>query len=161
MTQFRIGNGYDVHALAEGESLILGGIRIEHTKGTVAHSDGDVAIHALCDALLGALALGDIGKHFPDSSAEFKGIDSTILMERVMELIRNQGYELSNADITIAMQKPKLAPFIPLMRERIAQVMNVETSAISVKATTTEKLGFVGREEGVEVYASVLVYKNN
>ncbi|MBO7256855.1 MAG: 2-C-methyl-D-erythritol 2,4-cyclodiphosphate synthase [Bacteroidales bacterium] len=161
MTQFRIGNGYDVHALAEGESLILGGIRIEHTKGTVAHSDGDVAIHALCDALLGALALGDIGKHFPDSSAEFKGIDSTILLERVMELIRNQGYELSNADITIAMQKPKLAPFIPLMRERIAQVMNVETSAISVKATTTEKLGFVGREEGVEVYASVLVYKNN
>lgn len=161
MTQFRIGNGYDVHALGEGESLILGGIRIEHTKGTVAHSDGDVAIHALCDALLGALALGDIGKHFPDSSAEFKGIDSTILLERVMELIRNQGYELSNADITIAMQKPKLAPFIPLMRERIAQVMNVETSAISVKATTTEKLGFVGREEGVEVYASVLVYKNN
>lgn len=161
MTQFRIGNGYDVHALAEGESLILGGIRIEHTKGTVAHSDGDVAIHALCDALLGALALGDIGKHFPDSSAEFKGIDSTILLERVMELIRNQGHELSNADITIAMQKPKLAPFIPLMRERIAQVMNVETSAISVKATTTEKLGFVGREEGVEVYASVLVYKNN
>lgn len=161
MTQFRIGNGYDVHALAEGESLILGGIRIEHTKGTVAHSDGDVAIHALCDALLGALALGDIGKHFPDSSAEFKGIDSTILLKRVMELIRNQGYELSNADITIAMQKPKLAPFIPLMRERIAQVMNVETSAISVKATTTEKLGFVGREEGVEVYASVLVYKNN
>lgn len=161
MTQFRIGNGYDVHALAEGESLILGGIRIEHTKGTVAHSDGDVAIHALCDALLGALALGDIGKHFPDSSAEFKGIDSTILLERVMELIRNQGYELSNADITIAMQKPKLAPFIPLMRERIAQVMNVEISAISVKATTTEKLGFVGREEGVEVYASVLVYKHN
>ena len=161
MTQFRIGNGYDVHALAEGESLILGGIRIEHTKGTVAHSDGDVAIHALCDALLGALALGDIGKHFPDSSAEFKGIDSTILLERVMELIRNQGYELSNADITIAMQKPKLAPFIPLMRERIAQVMNVETSAISVKATTTEKLGFVGRDEGVEVYDSVLVYKNN
>lgn len=161
MTQFRIGNGYDVHALAEGESLILGGIRIEHTKGTVAHSDGDVAIHALCDALLGALALGDIGKHFPDSSAEFKGIDSTILLERVMKLIRNQGYELSNADITIAMQKPKLAPFIPQMRERIAQVMNVETSAISVKATTTEKLGFVGREEGVEVYASVLVYKNN
>lgn len=161
MTQFRIGNGYDVHALAEGESLILGGIRIEHTKGTVAHSDGDVAIHALCDALLGALALGDIGKHFPDSSAEFKGIDSTILLKRVMELIRNQGYELSNADITIAMQKPKLAPFIPLMRERIAQVMNIETSAISVKATTTEKLGFVGREEGVEVYASVLVYKNN
>lgn len=161
MIQFRIGNGYDVHALAEGESLILGGIRIEHTKGTVAHSDGDVAIHALCDALLGALALGDIGKHFPDSSAEFKGIDSTILLKKVMELIRNQGYELSNADITIAMQKPKLAPFIPLMRERIAQVMNVETSAISVKATTTEKLGFVGREEGVEVYASVLVYKNN
>ena len=161
MTPFRIGNGYDVHTLAEGESLILGGIRIEHTKGTVAHSDGDVAIHALCDALLGALALGDIGKHFPDSSAEFKGIDSIILLERVMELIRNQGYELSNADITIAMQKPKLAPFIPLMRERIAQVMNVETSAISVKATTTEKLGFVGREEGVEVYASVLVYKNN
>ena len=159
MCNFRIGNGYDVHALAEGESLILGGIRIEHTKGTVAHSDGDVAIHALCDALLGALALGDIGKHFPDNSAEFKGIDSTILLERVMDLIRSHGYELSNADITIAMQRPKLAPHIPLMRERIAQVLRVETSAISVKATTTEKLGFVGREEGCEVYASVLVYK--
>ena len=160
MIKFRIGNGYDVHALAEGESLILGGIRIEHTKGTIAHSDGDVVIHSLCDALLGALALGDIGKHFPDNDPTFKNIDSTILLKKVMDMIREHNYELSNADITIAMQRPKLAPYITSMRERIAQIMGVKISDISIKATTTEELGFVGREDGVEVFSSVLLHES-
>ena len=159
MIKFRIGNGYDVHALAEGESLILGGIRIEHTKGTIAHSDGDVIIHSLCDALLGALALGDIGKHFPDNDPTFKNIDSTILLKKVMDMIREHNYELSNADITIAMQRPKLAPYITSMRERIAQIMGVKISDISIKATTTEKLGFVGHEEGIAAYAVALIEK--
>ncbi len=161
MSNIRIGNGYDVHALGQGLRLVLGGVEIPHDKGCIAHSDGDVAIHALCDALLGALALGDIGKHFPDTSDEFKGIDSKLLLERVMRLIRDHGYSLGNADITIAAQKPKLAGFIPAMRETLAKVMNVDTDAISIKATTTEKLGFVGREEGIEVYAVVLLEKNN
>lgn len=155
----RIGNGYDVHALAEGLPLWLGGIQIESRVGCIAHSDGDVAIHALCDALLGALALGDIGKHFPDTSDEFKGIDSKILLARVMDIVRAQGWEVGNADITIAMQKPKLAPHILAMRECLAQVMGIDISQVSVKATTTEKLGFVGREEGCEVYAVALLTK--
>ena len=156
----RIGNGYDVHALAEGLPLWLGGVQIESPIGCIAHSDGDVAIHALCDALLGALALGDIGKHFPDTSDEYKGIDSKILLARVMELIRSQGWEVVNADITIAMQKPKLAPYIIPMRECMASVMECAVEQISVKATTTEKLGFVGRSEGCEVYAVVLLTRN-
>lgn len=155
----RIGNGYDVHALAPGLPLWLGGIQIESPVGCIAHSDGDVAIHALCDALLGALALGDIGKHFPDTSDEFKGIDSKILLARVMDIVRAQGWEVGNADITIAMQKPKLAPHILAMRECLAQVMGIDISQVSVKATTTEKLGFVGREEGCEVYAVALLTK--
>ena len=155
----RIGNGYDVHALAEGLPLWLGGIQIESRVGCIAHSDGDVAIHALCDALLGALALGDIGKHFPDTSDEFKGIDSKILLARVMDIVRAQGWEVGNADITIAMQKPKLAPHILAMRECLAQIMGIDISQVSVKATTTEKLGFVGREEGCEVYAVALLTK--
>lgn len=155
----RIGNGYDVHALAEGLPLWLGGVKIESPVGCIAHSDGDVAIHALCDALLGALALGDIGKHFPDTSDEFAGIDSKILLSRVMELIRSMGWSVVNADITIAMQKPRLAPYILPMRKCLATVMGVETDCISVKATTTEKLGFVGRGEGCEVYAVALVRK--
>ena len=155
----RIGNGYDVHALAEGLPLWLGGVRIESQNGCVAHSDGDVAIHALCDALLGALALGDIGKHFPDTSAEFKGIDSKILLSRVMDLVRTEGWEFGNADITIAMQKPKLAPYILPMRECLASVIGCGTDQVSVKATTTERLGFVGRCEGCEVYAVVLLEK--
>ncbi len=159
MSNIRIGNGYDVHALGEGLRLVLGGVEIPHTKGCIAHSDGDVAIHALCDALLGALALGDIGKHFPDTSDEFKGIDSKLLLARVMELVRSHGYSLGNADITIAAQKPKLAGFIPVMRETLARVMNVAVDTVSVKATTTERLGFVGREEGIEVYAVVLLEK--
>lgn len=154
---FRIGNGYDVHALAEGLPLWVCGIRIEHEKGCVAHSDGDTPVHALCDALLGALALGDIGKHFPDTSGEFKGIDSKILLKRVYAMVVEQGYHLVNADITIMLQKPKLAGHIGLMRETIAGILASDISAISVKATTTEKLGFVGREEGVAAYATVLL----
>ena len=155
----RIGNGYDVHALAEGLPLWLGGILIESPIGCIAHSDGDVAIHALCDALLGALALGDIGKHFPDTSDEFAGIDSKILLARVVDLIKAEGWEIGNVDITIAMQRPKLAPYIVAMRECLASVMGVGVEDVSVKATTTEKLGFVGRGEGCEVYAVALLKK--
>ena len=155
----RIGNGYDVHALAEGLPLWLGGVLIESPIGCIAHSDGDVAIHALCDALLGALALGDIGKHFPVTSNEFKGIDSKILLDRVMGLIRTEGWTVANADITIAMQRPKLAPYIIPMRECLASVMGISVDRVSVKATTTEKLGFVGRSEGCEVYAVALLTK--
>ena len=155
----RIGNGYDVHALAQELPLWLGGVLIESPIGCIAHSDGDVAIHALCDALLGALALGDIGKHFPDTSNEFKGIDSKILLERVMKLVGELGWAVSNVDITIAMQKPKLAPYIIPMRECLASVMGISVDRVSVKATTTEKLGFVGRSEGCEVYAVALLTK--
>lgn len=157
----RIGNGYDVHALAEGLPLWLGGVRIESPIGCIAHSDGDVAIHALCDALLGALALGDIGKHFPDTSDEFKGIDSKILLRRVMELVGKEGWSVVNVDITIAMQRPKLAPYIVRMRECMASVMGCSVGQVSVKATTTEKLGFVGRSEGCEVYAVALLRRRD
>lgn len=156
---YRIGHGYDVHALAEGLRLVLGGVEIPHTKGCVAHSDGDVLIHAICDALLGALALGDIGKHFPDTSAEFKGIDSRRLLERVVELIGAEGYEIANIDSTVAMQQPKLRPHIDLMRERIAASAGVAASQVSVKATTTEHLGFEGEERGVSATAVVLLRK--
>ena len=158
--EFRIGNGYDVHALAPGLDLWLGGVKVESPIGCIAHSDGDVAIHALCDAILGALALGDIGKHFPDTSDEFKGIDSKILLERVMALIRQEGWEVGNVDITIALQRPKLAPHIRSMRDTLASVMGIGADRVSVKATTTEKLGFVGRSEGCEVYAVALLTKN-
>ncbi len=155
----RIGNGYDVHALAEGLPLWLGGVKIDSPTGCIAHSDGDVAIHALCDALLGALALGDIGKHFPDTSEEFKGIDSKLLLKRTMDLVKSEGWSVSNVDITIAMQRPKLAPYIIPMRECVADVMGIGADRVSVKATTTEKLGFVGRGEGCEVYAVALLVK--
>ena len=158
--EFRIGTGYDVHALAPGLDLWLGGVKVESPIGCIAHSDGDVAIHALCDAILGALALGDIGKHFPDTSDEFKGIDSKILLERVMALIRQEGWEVGNVDITIALQRPKLAPHIRSMRDTLASVMGIGADRVSVKATTTEKLGFVGRSEGCEVYAVALLTKN-
>lgn len=158
--EFRIGNGYDVHALAPGLDLWLGGVKVESPIGCIAHSDGDVAIHALCDAILGALALGDIGKHFPDTSDEFKGIDSKILLERVMALIRQEGWEVGNVDITIALQRPKLAPHIRSMRDTLASVMGIGADRVSVKATTTEKLGFVGRSEGCEVYAVALLTKD-
>ena len=154
---FRVGQGYDVHQLREGLPMWLCGVRIESPEGFVAHSDGDVAIHALCDALLGALALGDIGHLFPDTSAEFAGIDSKILLGRVMELVRGNGWRLVNADITIALQAPKIAPYIEEMRECLAGVCGVVHDSISVKATTTEHLGFVGRGEGCQVWAVVLV----
>ena len=153
----RIGQGYDVHALAEGLRLVLCGVEVEHTKGCVAHSDGDVAIHALCDALLGALALGDIGKLFPDSDPQYKGIDSTKLLGVVVERIKSEGYTISNTDITIAMQRPKLRPHIDNMRERLAEVMGIETGRVSVKATTTERLAFEGREEGISAQAICMV----
>lgn len=155
----RIGNGYDVHVLAEGLPLWLGGVMIDSPVGCIAHSDGDVAIHALCDAMLGALALGDIGKHFPDTAEEFAGIDSKILLKKVCALVRTEGWEIGNADITIALQRPKLAPYIASMRECLAEVMDTDPANVSVKATTTEKLGFVGRGEGCEVYAVVLLTK--
>lgn len=155
----RIGHGFDVHALADGLRLVIGGIEIEHTKGCVAHSDGDVAIHAICDALLGALAIGDIGKLFPDTSNEFKGIDSKILLRRVCDVVAEHGYKISNIDCTIAMQRPKLRPHIDNMRQTMAEVMGIATNRISVKATTTEKLGFEGREEGVSVDAVALLIK--
>lgn len=154
---FRIGNGYDVHRLSSGLTLTLGGIEIPHTKGCVAHSDGDVLIHALCDALLGALALGDIGHHFPDTSSEFAGIDSKILLARSYAMVKERGYVLVNADITLLLQAPKIAPCVDKMRSVLARVLEADVDAISIKATTGEKIGFVGREEGVEAFATVLL----
>ena len=159
MKDIRIGLGYDVHALADGLRLVIGGVELEHTKGCVAHSDGDVAIHAICDAMLGALALGDIGKLFPDTSAEFKGIDSKILLRRVCDVIEQKGYKVGNVDCTIAMQRPKLRPHIDTMRSTLASVIGIEVDRVSVKATTTERLGFEGREEGVSVHSVVLLHK--
>ena len=157
--EFRTGNGYDVHLLANGLPFFLGGIRVEHTKGSVAHSDGDTLIHALCDALLGALALGDIGKHFPDTSDEFKGIDSKILLKKSYSLVKKEGYRLVNADCTILLQKPKIAAYIKSMRSILSEILEVTPDRISVKATTTEGAGFIGREEAVAVYATVLIEK--
>jgi len=156
---FRIGHGYDVHALAEGLPLVLGGVRIPHAKGFVAHSDGDVAIHALCDALLGAAALGDIGLHFPDTSERWAGADSRDLLRRVTGMVREKGYEIGNVDCTIRMQRPRLRPYIDAMRAAIADAMGVDDDRVSVKATTTEHLGFEGREEGVSVSAVALIYR--
>ena len=154
---FRVGNGYDVHQLAEGLPLVLGGVNIPHTKGCVAHSDGDVLIHALCDALLGALALGDIGQHFPDTSDAYKGIDSKLLLARVVAMVRERGWEIVNVDNTLLAQKPKIAPFVPQMRQVLAGILGLPEDAVSVKATTTERLGFVGREEGIAAYATCLL----
>ena len=153
----RIGNGYDVHALAPGLPMWLGGVRIPSETGFVAHSDGDVAIHALCDALLGCLALGDIGHLFPDSSDQWKGADSKILLAKVVALVHEKGYKVGNVDITIALQKPKLAPHIARMRTVLAGILCVGEDRVSVKATTTERLGFVGRCEGCEVWATALI----
>ena len=157
---FRVGNGYDVHQLAEGLPLVLGGVSIPHTKGCVAHSDGDVLIHALCDALLGALALGDIGHHFPDTSDQYAGIDSKILLSRVVAMIRDRGWEIVNVDNTLLAQKPKIAPYILQMRQTLAEVMGITPDRVSVKATTTERLGFTGREEGIAAYATCLLREN-
>jgi len=153
----RIGNGYDVHALAPGLPMWLGGVQIPSETGFVAHSDGDVAIHALCDALLGALALGDIGHLFPDTSDQWKGADSKLLLQKVVALVKEKGYRVGNVDITIALQRPKLAPHIQAMRETLAPILEITPDRVSVKATTTERLGFVGRCEGCEVWAVALL----
>ena len=155
--EFRVGNGYDVHQLADGLPLVLGGVKIPHTKGCVAHSDGDVLIHAICDALLGALALGDIGQHFPDTADEYAGIDSKILLRRVAEMIAEHGWSVVNVDATLLAQKPKIAPFVPQMRQALADVLGLSVDVVSVKATTTERLGFVGREEGIAAQAVCLL----
>lgn len=161
MQPFRVGFGFDVHQLAEGHDFWIGGIKVEHYKGALGHSDADVLIHAICDALLGAAALGDIGVHFPDTSMEFKGIDSKILLKRVVDLIREKGYEIGNIDATVSLQKPKIKPVIPTMQKVLAEVMGIEVDLLSIKATTTEKLGYVGTEEGVNAHAVALIYKKN
>ena len=157
--KIRVGFGYDVHRLVEGRELWIGGIKLEHTMGLLGHSDADVLIHALCDALLGAANMRDIGYHFPDTSNDFKGIDSKILLKDTMTLIATKGYKLGNADITIAAEKPKLNPHIEEMKQCLAGVMQCDVDDISIKATTTEKLGFTGRQEGIAAYATVLIEK--
>ncbi len=153
----RIGHGYDAHRFQAGRKLILGGVDIPYERGMAAHSDGDVLIHAVCDALLGAAALGDIGQHFPDTSAEFEGIDSRHLLRHVLSLLISEGYRIGNVDVTVVAQKPKLAPYIPLMRERLATDMAILQQQLNIKATTTEGMGFAGREEGIAVYAVALL----
>lgn len=159
MNTFRIGMGYDVHQLKEGYDFWLGGIKLEHEKGAVGHSDADVLIHVICDALLGAANLRDIGYHFSDKDPKFKGIDSKILLKEVLDLLREEGYEVGNIDSTICLQNPKVNPHIPAMKACLAEVMKVPENSISIKATTTEWLGFVGREEGVSAYCVALIYK--
>ncbi len=156
---FRIGNGYDVHRLVEGRKLILGGVEIPHNLGLLGHSDADVLVHAIMDALLGALSLGDIGKHFPDTDEKYKGISSIKLLKEVFSLIKNRGYEVVNIDSIIGAEKPKLKPFIDDMRKNIAESLETDINNVSVKATTEEKLGFTGREEGMKSYAVVLLKK--
>ncbi len=156
----RTGFGYDVHVFTENRELWLGGIKIEHTQGLLGHSDADVLIHALCDALLGAANLRDIGFHFPDTAGEFKNIDSKILLNKTMSLLRLKGYEFGNADCTVCAEEPKLNPHIPAMQKILSEVMDCEENSISIKATTSEKMGFVGRKEGIAAYATVLIYKN-
>lgn len=153
----RIGQGFDVHRFANGRRLVLGGVEIPHPQGMLAHSDGDVLIHALCDALLGAAALGDIGQHFPDTSADFKDADSRVLLRAVVALLAERGWRVGNVDTTVVAQRPKLAPFIPAMRERLAADLRVEVGAVGVKATTTEQLGFTGRGEGIAAFAVALL----
>ena len=154
----RIGHGFDVHAFGEGDFVTLGGVRIPHSRGLVAHSDGDVLLHALCDALLGAAGLGDIGRHFPDSSAAFEDIDSRILLRRVAALLREQQLVVGNVDATLIAQAPRMAPHIPAMRERIAADLNVAPDRVNVKATTTERLGYIGRGEGIAAHAVALLW---
>lgn len=160
MDKYRIGFGFDVHRFAVGRDLWLGGIRIDFEKGLEGHSDADVLIHAICDALLGAANLRDIGFQFPDTSNEYKNIDSKILLSRTMDLIRAKGYELGNIDITVCAEKPKLNPLIPAIQACLAEVMKIDADDISIKATTSEGMGYVGREEGIAAYASALIFKN-
>ena len=157
LLHLRIGEGWDVHALVPGRPLLLGGVPVPHSHGLLGHSDADVLIHSICDALLGAAALGDIGKHFPDTDPEYKGIDSKILLSETARLITNAGYKIMNIDSTIALQSPKIAPYIEQMRITLSSLLQLEAGQISVKATTTERLGFEGREEGISAYAVVLL----
>ena len=159
MTPFRLGFGYDVHQLSETHEFWLGGIRVPHTKGAVGHSDADVLIHVICDALLGAANMRNIGYHFSDKDPKYKGIDSKLLLKEVMQMVRGAGYELGNLDSTVCLQIPKLNPHIPAMKTCLAEVMQVEEEALSIKATTSEHLGFVGREEGISAYCTALIYK--
>jgi 2-C-methyl-D-erythritol 2,4-cyclodiphosphate synthase len=159
--KIKVGFGFDVHQLQEGRKLILGGVDIPHDKGALGHSDADVVIHALCDALLGAAGLKDIGFYFPDTDAAFKNIDSTILLSRVIALIEERNYSVGNADISLVLEKPKIKPHIDLMKDILAPILKITTEDISIKATTNEKLGYVGREEGVAAYAVVLIQKND
>lgn len=158
---FRIGFGIDFHQFAEGRDLWLGGIKIPHTKGAIGHSDADVLLHAICDAMLGALALGDIGFHFPDTSSEFKDIDSKILLKKSYELIKAKGYSIVNIDSTICLELPKIKPYVSSMQQAIATIVHITEQDISIKATTSEKMGFIGREEGLVAYATVLLQKTN
>lgn len=159
MNKIRVGFGYDVHVFAINRELWLGGIKIEHSLGLLGHSDADVLIHALCDALLGAANLRDIGFHFPDTSGEYKNIDSKILLKKTIDLIRENGYEFGNADCTVCAEEPKLNPHISKIQDCLAQIISVDSDSISIKATTSEKVGFVGRKEGISAYATVLIYK--
>lgn len=159
--KIRVGFGYDVHALVPNRALWLGGIQIEHTLGLLGHSDADVLIHAICDALLGAANMRDIGYHFPDTSATYEGIDSKILLGETMRLLREAGYELGNIDATVVAEKPKLSPYIPTMKQVLAKTLSVEEEDISIKATTNEKLGFTGRQEGITAYATALIIRKN
>ena len=160
MSNFRIGFGYDVHQLREEQEFWLGGIKLQHHKGAFGHSDADVLVHVICDAILGAANMRDIGFHFSDKDPKYKGIDSKILLKEVMQLVRSEGFELGNLDTTVCLQTPKLNPHIPEMKECLAKVMNVEEGRISIKATTTEHLGFVGREEGISAYCVALIFKS-
>ena len=157
MAKIRVGFGYDVHRLVENRELWLGGIRLEYEKGLLGHSDADVLIHAICDALLGAANMRDIGYHFPDTAGEFENIDSKILLKKTVQLIATKGYTVGNVDATVCAERPKLNPHIPLMKQTLASVMGVDEDDVSIKATTTEKLGFTGRQEGISAYATVLI----
>jgi 2-C-methyl-D-erythritol 2,4-cyclodiphosphate synthase len=156
---YRVGSGVDFHQMTEGRDLWIGGVKIPHSKGALGHSDADVLLHAICDALLGALCLGDIGVHFPDTEATYKNIDSKILLEKTMSLIKDQGYCIVNIDTTLCLQEPKIKPYTELMRKTIAGITELSEKDVSIKATTTEKMGFVGREEGLMAYATVLLKK--
>jgi len=158
MNRFRVGFGYDVHQMSPGRTLIIGGVTVPHTKGAKGHSDADVLLHAIADALLGAAALGDIGAHFPDTDTRFKNIDSKVILQEVVALLRENNYSIGNIDTTVVLQQPKISPYTPQMRKQIAAVLEIDVSNVSVKASTTERLGFVGREEGIAAYAVATVF---
>ena len=159
--KIRVGSGFDVHQLSEGRSFILGGINIPHHKGILGHSDADVLIHAICDALLGAAGLKDIGFYFPDTSSEFKNIDSSILLERVIKLLDERNFKVGNLDTTVVCEMPKIKPYVDAMKQKLAAIIKIQEEDISIKATTNEKMGFIGREEGIVAYATVLIFKDD